>query len=87
MRTMEIPRFPGKMEITDLEHLYKTRLKQKPELHAAIAIPLLGYMGWPNDPLARGNAMKMLGAWLDGEEPREFLKQNSAYASELGPRR
>ena len=75
MRIMEIPCFPRKAEINDLEHLYKTRLGQKPQHQAAVAVPLLGYMGWPNDPAAREHAMKMLGAWLDGEEPREFLKQ------------
>jgi len=53
MRTMEIPCFAEKLEITDLEHFYKTRLQQKLALHAAIAIPLLGYMGWPNDSAAR----------------------------------
>ena len=42
MRTMEIPCFAEKLEITDLEHFYKTRLQQKLALHAAIAIPLLG---------------------------------------------
>jgi hypothetical protein len=75
MRTMEIRCFPRKVEINDLEDLYRTRLQQKPELRAAIAVPLLGYMGWPNDPVAREQAMKMLRAWLDGEEPKEFLKQ------------
>ncbi|MFZ0147745.1 MAG: hypothetical protein WBG18_07755 [Xanthobacteraceae bacterium] len=75
MRTMEIPCFPRKVEINNLEHLYKTRLKQKPELQAAISIPLLGYMGWPNDPAAREHAMQMIRTWLDGEEPREFLRQ------------
>ena len=73
MRTMEIPSFPQKVEISDLEHLYKTRLKQKPELRAEIAIPLLGYMGWPNDSAAREDAMLTLRAWLNGDEPREFL--------------
>lgn len=75
MRTMEIPCFAQKIEITDLENLYKTRLQQKLELHAAIATPLLGYMGWPNDSTARENAMQMLRAWLGGEQPREFLRR------------
>ncbi len=75
MRTMEIPCFANKTEITDLEHLYKTRLQQKLALHAATAIPLLGYMGWPNDGAAREDAMQMLRAWLDGEEPTEFLQR------------
>ena len=75
MRTMEIPCFAQKIEIADLAHLYKTRLQQKLALHGAIAIPLLGYMGWPNDGPARDDAMQMLWAWLDGEEPREFLRR------------
>jgi hypothetical protein len=75
MRTMEIPGFPRKVEINDLEDLYRTRLQQKHELRAAIAIPLLGYMGWPNDASAREHAQNMPRAWLDGEEPSEFLKQ------------
>jgi len=75
MRTMEIPCFPRNVEISDPEYLYKTRLKQKPGSQAAISIPLLSYMGWPNDPAGREDAMKMLRAWLDGEDPREFLKQ------------
>jgi hypothetical protein len=75
MRTMEIPCFAEKLEITDLEHLYKTRLQQKLALHAAIAIPLLGYMGWPNDSAAREDATQMLCAWLDGREPRQFLQR------------
>ena len=77
MRTMEIPCFTQKIEITDLKHLYKTRLQQKLELHAKISIPLLGYMGWPNVAAGREDAMKMLRAWLDGDEPREFLQQIS----------
>jgi len=75
MRKMEIPCFPGKVAINDLEHLYKTRLLQKPKLRAAISVPLLSYMGWPNDPTGREHAMQMLPTWLDGEDPREFLKQ------------
>ena len=77
MRIMEIPSFPRIAEITDLEHLYKTRLGHKPEHQAVVAIQLLGYMGWPNDAVAREHAMKMLHAWLNGEEPQEFLKQIS----------
>jgi hypothetical protein len=75
MRTMEIPCVAQKTEITDLEHLYKTRWQQKLVLHAEIAIPLLGYMGWPNDGAAREDAVQMLRAWLDGEKPRQFLQR------------
>jgi hypothetical protein len=75
MRTMDIPCFAQKVEITDLLHLYKTRLQQKLAPHAALAIPLLGYMGWPNDGTEREDAMQLLRAWLDGDEPKEFLQQ------------
>jgi hypothetical protein len=75
MRTMEVPRLFGKVEINNLENLYKVRLQQKLDRHASIAIPLLSYMGWPNDPAAREHVVRMLRAWLDGEEPRVLLKQ------------
>ena len=75
MRTMEIPCFSDKIEITDLVHLYKTRFRQKLALRAAIAVPLLGYMGWPNDSAAREDAMQMLRAWLDGDESKEFWQR------------
>jgi hypothetical protein len=48
-----------------LENLYRTRLSLRPDLRAAAAIPLLSYMGWPNDSVARKKAMKMLPRWLD----------------------
>ena len=75
MRTMVIPCFAQKVEITDLLHLYKTRLQQKLAPHAAFAIPPLGYMGWPNDGTEREDAMQLLRAWLDGDEPKEFLQR------------
>jgi hypothetical protein len=64
---MDIPCFARKVEINDLENLYRTRLQQKPGVHASTAIPLLGYMGWPNDSAARENAKINLRAWLSGE--------------------
>jgi hypothetical protein len=71
MRVIEIPPFRYRVEISDglaLENLYKTRLGQKVELRAAQAISLLGYMGWPNDTVAREDGMQMLKAWLEGGE-------------------
>jgi hypothetical protein len=62
---MEIPPFPRKVKITDLENLYRTRLSLRPDLRAAAAILLLSYMGWPNDSVARKKAMKMLPRWLN----------------------
>lgn len=70
MRKMALPCFPRKAELKNLEHLYKTRLAQKIEQHAGVAIPLLGYMGWPNDEAAREHAIKMLRNWLDGDESK-----------------
>jgi len=68
MREMEIPQFKYKLQISDLENLYKTRLRQKDDLRAAQAIPLLGYMGWPNDSTARNQAVKMLRSWSSQSE-------------------
>jgi hypothetical protein len=66
MRTMEIPRFPQKISFVDLENLYRTRLQQKPEVHSSAAVPLLSYMAWPNDAVARQNAVTILANWLNG---------------------
>lgn len=68
MRTMEIPRFPQTISFVDLENLYRTRLQQKPDVHSSAAIPLLGYMTWPNDAIARQNGMNTLKGWLGGED-------------------
>jgi hypothetical protein len=74
MRTMEIPRFPQKISFADLENLYKTRLQQKPSVHSSVAIPLLGYMAWPNDDVARQNGTEILKGWMDGEDQSPDFK-------------
>lgn len=67
---MEIPPFPRKIKITNLENLDRTWLSLRLDLRTSAAIPLLCYMCWPNDPAARENAMKMLPSWLDeGQDP------------------
>src|SRR5260370_11891711 len=68
MRMMEIPRFPRKFEKPDLENLVRRRLSQTIVLWPEQAIPLVGYMGWPNDPAARGEALRILRSWRDGSK-------------------
>jgi hypothetical protein len=68
MRVMQIPRFPRKGEILDLEHFLRTRLSQTVVLWPDQAIPLAGYMGWPNDTAARDSAVEILRQWADGSE-------------------
>src|SRR5262249_53719130 len=63
MRVMDIPPFPHRVEIFDLEYLYRTRLTQKPDLRAEVGIALLEYMGWPNDSAAREQATAILRRW------------------------
>jgi hypothetical protein len=54
MRTMQIRPFPGsKIQITDLGYLIKERLVRDLVLWPDQALPLVGYMAWPNDPLMR----------------------------------
>jgi hypothetical protein len=53
MRVMEIPGFPRKIEILDLDNLFRARLSQTVVMWPQQAIPLLGYMCYPNDPVAR----------------------------------
>jgi hypothetical protein len=69
MRVMEILRFPQKIEITDLDHCYRPRLNQAEVFFPEQAIPLLGYMCYPNDPQARDALWRALWSWSRSEAP------------------
>ena len=66
MRTMSIPPFSRQIEILDLENFIRTRLSQSVVWWPEQAIPLAGYMGWPNDPAARSKAEAILRRWPEG---------------------
>ena len=67
MRTMQIDRFPGeKIEITDLGPLIIERLTDERVVWPQQAVPLVGYMAWPNDAAARGS---WLLAHQDNDQP------------------
>ena len=68
MRVMQIPAFPRKFENPDLEDLLRRRLSQTVVLWPDQAIPLLGYMGWPNDPADRDESLRMVRSWSEGSE-------------------
>jgi hypothetical protein len=54
MRTMQIRPFPGpRIQIADLETLIKRRLIDDLVIWPNRAVPLVGYMAWPNDAVAR----------------------------------
>jgi hypothetical protein len=64
MRTMEIARFPGeRIQIIDLGSFIKSRLLGEAVIWPNQALPLVGYMAWPNDATARKRG-------LDGHRPR-----------------
>ena len=63
---MEIPGFRRHIEISDLDHFYKSRLSQDVVLWPEQAIPLLGYMCWPNDPKRRDQLMRTVRSWPEG---------------------
>src|SRR5215470_9931138 len=69
MRTMEIPCFPHKIEILDLNNLLTARLSQKVVIWPEQAIPLLGYMCCPTNPPARDALMRMLRSWPQTSMP------------------
>jgi hypothetical protein len=69
MRTMEIPSFPRKIKIRDLSNLFRTRLSQKVVMWPEQAIPLLGYMCYPNDPARREALLGTLRSWPQASEP------------------
>ena len=68
MRLMSIPRFKRQIEILDFDFLVRTRLNQAIVIWPEQAIPLAGYMAWPNDPKARGALTSSLRAWPEGSE-------------------
>jgi hypothetical protein len=68
VRLMSIPRFKRQIEILDFDFLVRTRLNQAIVIWPEQAIPLAGYMVWPNDPKARGALTSSLRAWPEGSE-------------------
>jgi hypothetical protein len=68
VRVMEIPAFPRKIEIPDLNNLFRTRLSQTVVMWPEQAIPLLGYMCYPNDPAARDDLLRTLRSWSQASE-------------------
>jgi hypothetical protein len=68
MRVMEIPGFPQKIEIPDLDNFYRARLSQTVVMWPQQAIPLLGYMCYPNDPAARDALQRTMWRWPSGSE-------------------
>ena len=68
MRVMEIPGFPRKIEILDLNNLFRTRLSQTVVMWPEQAIPLLGYMCYPNDQAARDALLHTLRSWPQASE-------------------
>jgi hypothetical protein len=68
MRVMQIPRFPRNIEILDLGNFLRARLSQTVVLWPDQAIPLVGYMGWPNEPAARDSAVEILREWPNGSK-------------------
>src|SRR5262245_41747123 len=70
MRLMEIPRFPRNIEILDLGSLLRTRLSQTVAMWPEQAIPLLGYMCYPNDLRTRNALLRTLHSWEESGAAR-----------------
>jgi hypothetical protein len=68
MRLMEIPGFPRKIEILDLDCFFRSRLGETVVMWPEQAIPLLGYMCYPTDLHARANLMRTLVSWQKASE-------------------
>ena len=68
MRVMEIPCFSRKIEIHDLDNFTRTRLSRTVVMWPKQAIPLLGYMCYPNDAAAREDLARTLRNWRDASE-------------------
>lgn len=68
MRLMNIPPFGRKIEIGDFDLFVRTRLGQAIVLWPEQAIPLVGYMAWPNDPDARDASVQAVREWFAGSQ-------------------
>jgi hypothetical protein len=68
---MDIPPFPRKAEIPDLEYFLRACLSNTVVMWPDQAIPLLGYMCHPNDEAARNTLMGILRSWPDHAGPRQ----------------
>lgn len=64
MRVLDIPPFPRRIEIPDLEHFLGSRIRETIVLWPNQAVPLLGAMCHPNDGAARETLMGVLRSWL-----------------------
>src|SRR5258708_39275937 len=66
MRFMSIPPFARKIEIPVFDFFVRSRLNQETVIWPEQAIPLVGYMGWPNDPEGRAASLAIMRGWLEG---------------------
>jgi hypothetical protein len=69
MRVMDVPPFPRRIEIPDLENFLRTRLTETVVMWPNQALPLLGYMCCPNDEAARDALVRALRSWPDHSGP------------------
>jgi hypothetical protein len=65
MPVMEIPPFPRKIEILDPENFLRTRLSKTVVMWPDQAMPVLGYICFPNDEAARDDHVRTLHCWPD----------------------
>jgi hypothetical protein len=68
VRTMSIPPFDRKIEIADFDFLVRSRLAQAVVIWPEQAIPLVGYMAWPNQPELRAETVAILRGWFEGSQ-------------------
>jgi hypothetical protein len=82
MRFMSIPPFARKIEIPDFDFFIRSRLNQAIVLWPEQAIPLVGYMGWPNDPEARAKSAAVVRGWAEGSRviPRRLRQIQTDWA-------
>ena len=66
MRTMTIPPFERTIEIADFDFFVRSRLAQAVVIWPEQAIPLVGYMAWPNQPELRAELVAALRGWFEG---------------------
>jgi hypothetical protein len=82
MRFMSIPPFGREIEILDFDFFIRSRLNQEIVLWPEQAMPLVGYMGWPNDPEDRTASVSVVRRWAEGSRgiPRRLCQIQADWA-------
>jgi hypothetical protein len=82
MRFMSIRPFARRIEILDFGFFLRSRFNQATVLWPEQAVPLVGYMAWPNDSEVRAASVAIIRGWFEGSRavPRRLRQIQTDWA-------